>query len=891
MKIKISIYYHTHWGQSLCISGSVPELGSWDESFAFSMNYDCQGLWMAELEVDDDYTSIEYRFLVKENGEILRREWGDAHVVIMDKTKRFEITNMWQDTPPQQFLYTSGFTDSFFYHQPTTRIHYYNRTILLLADCPYVERNQELILLGETSYLGVWDTQKALHFVPIAHGKWCLAIDGTQIHGSTEYKLAIYDTCRHEVVHWETGDNRILEPLPQQELNVVKAETVIYGHEPMYWRASGVAIPVFALRSHDSFGIGDFNDLKRMIDWSVKAKQKVIQILPVNDTTSTHTWTDSYPYNAISSYALHPLYLGLKNYPLRDGNAYRRYRDEAFRLNELETLDYEAVTKYKMTYLYDYYCETGKFILSEFEYHTFYSDNEDWLFPYACFCYLRDKYKTAEIVQWDDYKVYDKIRLKTLIENDASAKNAVSFIFFTQFLLHKQLLEAKEYAHANNVILKGDIPIGINRNSVEAWIEPHLFNLDSQTGAPPDDFSINGQNWTFPTYNWDEMEKDGYLWWKKRFRKMYDYFDAYRIDHILGFFRIWEIPLHSVQGLLGYFSPALPLTVTEIEQSGLTFDEYRMTTAYIARHNIEVLFGAYAQEVTEKYLHNTGSDLFELNEEYNTQRKIESVLGQSDDEKAQFIRNGLFEVCNEVLFVRDKKEPDKFHPRISAQYSFTYKDLNDSAKSAFNRLYDDFFYHRHNQFWYNEAMKKLPALIKATPMLVCGEDLGMIPDCVPEVMEELQILSLEVERMPKQLGLMFGNTSQLPYLSVCTTSTHDMNPIRAWWREDREVTQNYYNNVLRREGIAPDQCTSDICWQILNNHLLSPSMLCILPLQDWLSFWDDLRKPDADTERINIPSVARHYWNYRMHLWLEELIDAHDFNGTLSAMVVKTQRD
>ena len=149
----------------------------------------------------------------------------------------------------------------------------------------------------------------------------------------------------------------------------------------------------------------------------------------------------------------------------------------------------------------------------------------------------------------------------------------ISIYYFIQFHLHLQLLEATNYARANGVVLKGDIPIGISRNSVEAWTEPHYFNLNGQAGAPPDDFSVNGQNWGFPTYNWEVMEQDDYSWWMKRFRKMSEYFDAYRIDHILGFFRIWEIPMHAVHGLLGQFVPSLPMSREEIESYGLPFRE------------------------------------------------------------------------------------------------------------------------------------------------------------------------------------------------------------------------------------------------------------------------------------------------------------------------------
>ena len=176
-------------------------------------------------------------------------------------------------------------------------------------------------------------------------------------------------------------------------------------------------------------------------------------------------------------------------------------------------------------------------------------------------------------------------------------------------------------------------------------------------------------------------------------------------------------------------------------------------------------------------------------------------------------------------------------------------------------------------------------LVETTRMLTCGEDLGMIPDCVPEVMQRQQILSLEIERMPKDTGREFADVMHYPYMSVCTTSTHDMNPVRAWWRESRETTQHYYNNVMQWWGEAPYDATPEICREIIGRHLSSPAMLTILPLQDWLSIDGALRYDDPEAERINVPANPTHYWRYRMHITLEQLLAADSFNATVRAMI------
>lgn len=216
--------------------------------------------------------------------------------------------------------------------------------------------------------------------------------------------------------------------------------------------------------------------------------------------------------------------------------------------------------------------------------------------------------------------------------------------------------------------------------------------------------------------------------------------------------------------------------------------------------------------------------------------------------------------------------------------------MNTSEKYAFDQLYWDFFYHRHNDFWKAQAFKRLTPLVGSTNMLVCGEDLGMIPESVPDVMNKLQILSLEIERMPKTPQREFSDLFSLPYNSVCTTSTHDMSPLRNWWKEDREKIQRYYNNVLHYEGQAPGECSSEIASRIITNHLATNSMLTIIPLQDWFAIDDTVKRKDIEAERINVPANSNHYWCYRMHIPLESLLMKEEFNDKVAQLIVASGR-
>ena len=452
------------------------------------------------------------------------------------------------------------------------------------------------------------------------------------------------------------------------------------------------------------------------------------------------------------------------------------------------------------------------------------------------------------------------------------------------------MADAHEYARSKGVILKGDIPIGVNRYGCDVWQEPRYFNLNGQAGAPPDDFSVNGQNWGFPTYNWDEMIKDGCRWWVRRFSNMAKFFDAYRIDHVLGFFRIWEIPYNAVHGLLGQFSPALGMTREEIEAYGLHFQEELFTEPFITDWVLDRMFGERAAMVRDNYLEPAHDGRYRMKPEYDTQRKVEAAFEGKTDKADTDLRDGLYALISDVLFVRDHRDPNKFHPRISVQFDFIYESLYDSDKFLFNKIYNDYYYRRNNQFWYREAMNKLPKLVEATRMLVCAEDLGMVPDCVQWVMNELKILSLELQSMPKDPSVRFGVLSRNPYRSVCTISSHDTPTLRQWWDEDASRTQDYYNNVLQKYGAAPHPLPGWLARDIISRHLLCPSMLCILTVQDWLAVDESIRLADANAERINIPSNPRHYWRYRMHMCIEDLMEAHDYNQNITDLIKESGR-
>ena len=899
MKLTFNIDYGTIFGEEVLLNVVENNKKGGKKTSQYRMNNQDGKHWWVELNRTEASlnTAIDYYYSVDCDWSDGRHEWlTEKHRLELTvvKGKEYTIYDHWSDIPEDSYLYSSAFTECV-NKRPLSVIKpsAYDKTVRLVVRAPQLRSTDRLCVVGKPKAMGAWDVFDALPMYEHNYNEWIVDLNVETLESDVlEFKFAAQDAADRHNALWESGMNREIH-LPE----IKSGEVLVYDLSQAFFdiynrKLAGTLVPVFSLRSKTSYGVGDFGDLKKMIDWVAVTHQRVLQVLPINDTTTTHTWTDSYPYSCISIFALHPQYVDLTQLPtLKDGKKHNNFEALRQELNALEQIDYERVNEAKLKYLYEVYLQEGEKMMQGKAFKQFFADSEQWLVPYAQYCYLRDKYGTADFSTWPDHHVWDEKERKVLSTPTSKEYKEVAFFYFVQFVLNEQMEVVHAYAREKGVILKGDIPIGVNRNGCDVWMEPKYFNLNGQAGAPPDDFSVNGQNWGFPTYNWDEMLKDGCQWWVRRFQNMNKFFDAYRIDHVLGFFRIWEIPVEAVHGLLGQFAPSLGMSREEIESYGLTFHEDQFTKPFISNWILERVFRDRAEEVKQRFLNHTHDDIYELRPEVDTQRKVEAVFAGKTAESDIWLRDGLYALISNVLFVRDRKDANKFHPRISAQFDFTYEALYDSDKEVFNRIYNDYYYRRNNQFWYREAMKKLPRLVEATRMLVCAEDLGMVPDCVPWVMNNLKILSLELQSMPKDPHVRFGYLNNNPYRSVCTISSHDMPTLRQWWDEDYERTQAYYNSMLYRGGAAPHPLPGWLARDIISRHLMSPSMLCILSIQDWLAVDEKLRLADQNAERINIPANPKHYWRYRMHVSIEDLMQNTDFRENLTELVCEAGRE
>ena len=902
-KIIFQVKYTTVVGQSLFVTGNHVLLGNNDYQKAFPLTYLNNEYWIGtvEITVGEAITSeVTYNYLLQHADGTYSTDWGNDKVISAELFPASEVHfyDMWNDT---SLIENTFFTEAFqkvllkenFTTVPITKPVSTITTHIFRAKAPLLARGQALCLIGSAKALGSWDVENPLLLAHNLGSTWhSVSVDLSAEDFPIAYKYGVYDVDDKKFTAYETNNNRVLyEGISPERLSVVSDGFANILTQP--FKGAGVAIPVFSLRSANSFGVGEFADLKLLVDWAKRTGLKLVQLLPVNDTTATHTYTDSYPYAAISAFALHPLYLHLPAVVSTENkDLLASLNDQREALNDKAAVDYLAVMAAKWDLLKQIFPSQKDLTFKEAAFSQFFAENEHWLVPYAAFSFLREKYNTSDFNTWPSHSTYGEAAIKEIAGSPVKAEDAISIYYFVQYHLHLQLKEATAYAHQQGIIVKGDIPIGIYRNSCDAWQEPGLYNMDKQAGAPPDDFAVKGQNWGFPTYNWQRMREDGFEWWKKRFTQMGHYFDAFRIDHILGFFRIWSIPMDAVEGILGHFVPAVPLHISEMHSRGIYFEYNRLCKPYITDNILSAIFGSDTDDVKSQFLQREYDNQYELNVEYNTQRKVEAHFAQREENvQNKKIKEGLYDlISNVVLLEQEGSNGQQFHFRIGMEGTRSFQNLDGNTQQQLRELYLNYFYSRQDDFWRKEAMQKLPELKRSTNMLICGEDLGMVPATVPGVMKELAMLSLEIQRMPKDNTREFFHPNDAPYLSVVTPSTHDMSTIRGWWEEDRAATQRFFINELGQWGTAPYFCEPWINRIILMQHFYSPAMWSIFQLQDLLGISLSLRRDNPGDERINIPADPKHYWRYRMHISLEDLLNQDEFNNEIVEYVTKSRR-
>ena len=894
LKLNFLLRFYTNFGEHIFIEFTNPILNNRDT--VVPLNYIDTETWGVELDFSLPIfknENIEYTYFFKNTYSEIKYA-KHKYIInneVFKKTKTLYCFDDWFSENNEQFVfYREPFKNILLNHNQALQIPDLNKMgfIEFRVNAPFLRNNQQICLIGSIPTLNNWHTNTK-PLILNKHNNYDyyyinLDFELNEIQTPIEYKYGIFDTEKNTFLQFENGKNRVVHlPNILKNVKIIKNDGFL-DIQNLYFKGVGVAIPVFSLKTKCSGGIGEFNDLKYLADWAEKIGLQLIQILPINDTTSNYTWEHSYPCSAISAFALHPIYIHLDElFTPEQLELKNNWLTEKNLLNELTFVDFEKVILLKWKYIKLIFESISPDFFKQKDYQHFYEENKNWLISYCVFCTLRDTNKTTNFKKWKTHKTYNERAIQQIFENDENIK----IHLYVQYILHCQLLKAKEYAHTKRIIFKGDIAIGVARNGVDVWQNPSLFHTKFQAGAPPDDFSDKGQNWNFPTYNWQAMKAENYSWWKNRFKQMNYYFDAFRIDHILGFFRIWSIPINQVEGIFGHFEPVIPITVEILNQNKIHQNIFRFTKPYITKQILIEIFGQDSTYIESHFLNPTNEFEYELKSEFQTQVDIEKNILKYTD--SQSIKQGLFDLVSNVILLEDEQE-GQYHFRFFMQKTFSYKHVDNFTKEQLNRLYNEYFFSNQNQLWEKEAMEKLPTLKDSTNMLICGEDLGLVPTCVPKIMNNLSILGLEVQRMPKDTSQKFSNPNNAPYLSVVTISSHDTSTIRAWWEEDRKLIQNFYNEILHFSGVPPYYCEDWVVKKIFEQHLYSPAMWAIFQLQDFFALDPQLRVENPNSERINNPANAKHYWRYRIHLNLEDLIKNDPFNQLIKALLKYTNR-
>ncbi|RMZ60424.1 4-alpha-glucanotransferase [Chryseobacterium nematophagum] len=881
MKLYFNVDYNVKVGESLRLVINDAEFTDKPHMMFYVEN----GGWKCEIDYFSRAISYKYQ-LIDEKENVLREEYAVHHLNLPHNYEEFIIFDEWNNKNfPENYLNNKIFHNKLSPFIPEKITILENHTHVFRLEAPIYNPNWKIVMFGNTVSLGNWDYEKVIHLSQTDFGIWEVGVEISEKE-FIQFKYCIYDKETGKVIDVETGNNRFT--LPNHNKDILHINSNHYFRFKLYqmYHEAGVAVPIFSLRSKDGFGVGEFLDIKKLADWARETNLGIIQILPINDTTANYSWTDSYPYAAVSVYALHPQYISLENLDFSlPKEIIKEYQLEKDTLNSLELIDYEKMIAGKWKYIKLIFNAEKENIYKDEGFRKFIHENEKWLIPYSAFCVLRDLYKTPNFNAWETHKKYIPEEASHFFTSQSKDYDSSMLHAWVQYQLHKQLTEAVNYTHSVSVSLKGDLPIGIYRYSVEAWTEPELFGMDFQAGAPPDQFTELGQNWEFPTYNWEAMKADNYKWWKNRFQALEQYFDAMRIDHILGFFRIWRMPISATQGILGYFYPAVPIVWEEFNALGIPFNYDRYCKPFINNQILWNYFGEDSGKALE-FLHNDNGN-YSFKKEFNTQRKLTDFFKKNPRGP---IEEQLISLCANVLFLPEEKEGETvYHPRFNVYNTDSFKYLSDEEKNSINDLYHDYFFRRHDHLWYKKGMEKLPMILNSTKMLICGEDLGLVPDCVPVVMDELAIIALKVQRMPSE-NIPFHNPKNANYLNVVTASSHDSSTLRQWWNEDWELTQKYFNEQLGQEGKMPEELNTHLAEIIMKQHLYTDAMLAIFPIQEFFATDLELTNPNIDNERINNPAVFPHYWRYRMHLSLEDLKQKKLFNEKIAHWIKDSGR-
>lgn len=954
--VTFSIHYSTHWREHLFICGSFPELGAWKASAAVPLNY-AGGNWVGTVSVPTG--SVEYKYFVRsEIDNTMRWEEGaNRQQVFTDDLARGEavfVRDVWQLAPTlNDEIAASSAVRKVMLRRPNPSAlpHLSERkkgrvVVQFEVPVPLLSPGETVCVVGSTPARAFWSGRKSFEMTDQFAPLFCARVEFgleefpitykymvTHVDGSapdviendpvrTVHAPITIDAASHDPVVFGCGGAPLsfADAAAQGHLAVPAGETCFAARllivrdapfrypAPRQLRAAGMAIPVFSIRTESSVGCGEFADLPKMAEFCERCGLRMLQLLPITDTMVNFIhWSDSYPYSSVSAFALHPIYVSIPQItPLPDGMAARI--ETARKKLDLDKMDYSDTLRTKLGFLeeiYNFHLQNGN-IERDAEFRAFMRDSQYWLPAYAAFKTLATRFGTTRWSEWpEEFRNPTAGLINGLCSPSHPDFPRVQFHMWVQHHLDRQLRAASEACAQRRVALKGDLPIGVDMQGADTWWARKFFVMTAQAGAPPDPFSAVGQNWKLPLYNWDAIIADNFEWWANRLRVMSRHFHAYRVDHILGFYRIWSIPAYCVSGMHGHFSPGQGIHRSWLEQHGIRDPFKRLTTPYITRPMVEQEFGAETDDIIRTFLHPTSDGLLAFKAEFDTEVKVASFeerrLNINNDSPPEVLKaldlrlKHFWMLTNSVCLYQDDEDPNVFYPRFGITKSPSWQALGQDWRAQLERLCNDYFYNWHDQVWCESAHRKFPHLKRASDMLICGEDLGLLAPCVAPIMAFYRLLGLRVQRMPADPKKKFSHPNDYEYGVVATTSTHDMPPLRAWWQisdrraftdaewarhiqsedykaEDEKLT-HFWRYMLANWGDRPAVLPADQVERIVDMHMFCPAALAVFPLQDLLAIvGGDLVHENPHAELINNPANRKHYWQYRMRPTVEYLL-------------------
>ncbi|KAK8853735.1 hypothetical protein M9Y10_016278 [Tritrichomonas musculus] len=941
--------YQTYPGQILFLIGDHPLLGSWNRTKAIRMSY-CSREdfnWEVEIRISPSQLStdckvikLEYKYIVissnknfgsysynydirfDNSAEICWDTGPNRCLIINNNINRntpliISTGDLFQPPIPviQNLFFKKTFINVIYRHEfdfnkciiglHNTDTHSDKIQVRFRIIALQIPQNFGVYITGSLPIFKNWE-----HFEPltaISPYLWEYVIELPRDSPSFDYKYLILNNQMkppNKPVWEQRGNRRFM--MPNHYSNVVVYFDWIIQLPPQKFRGTGILAGLFSIHSKKSINqIGEFPDIKLLVDWAVKANILNIQLLPIQDTLCYYAKNEENISRLVSAFAFNPIYLSLRlidGYePVEPPNEGDMFSVSRFKLQHLRNIFDKKVPKLAL--------------MSNSTFQQFVKKNEYWLPSYCFWCVIRDSQikentikntlEPPKLPRIEECKLPNFLEMN--IESEDYGKMSEDEHFFVdclfhcwvQYQCHLQLIESSKYAIEKGVVLSTTITIGQNLMSSECWSHPELFDMNYTTGSPPDNFSFHGQNWFYPSWKWERMFQDDFKWLRMQMNHRETYFQAATFDNPHFLFRMWNIPSGINNPLFGHYVPSIPISSRDLQEHDIT-DISRLYRPIFPMSDVQSFSMPEdtRNEIIERLAAKEGEYwLFKAN--LRTDRDIISVFKElkkncSLEERLQLAmaKKILLSNFESVCLIPDSDREDNklFYPRYSMTDSTVFKTLPEREAQILYKMFVDFYYRSNISLWHENGQKKL-CVLASSQMQFYGYDLCVSLADEEKILNRLGICSCHSQRVPREPSLRFEQTTNFPYLSVSMPSSHDMPHLAIWWKDQQADVQQFYHQILKMEGSAPLSLSPKIANAIINLHLKADSMWCFLVFEDLFALTEEFEEVKEMNEWMIEPTTKGVKCSYRMGICLEDLIENHEqWTHEIAKMIENAQR-